>query len=97
MWRDISIEDLHYFAAAAKLTKHVSPEIGSHFATAQILSVYDWFVFRFHAVAELHALSSVAFALRERLKPKSFSQDRFKTMMKFAARNRWLEDARFEY
>jgi hypothetical protein len=95
--RNISIGDLHRSAAAAKLKDYVSPEIRSHFATAQNLSVFGWFVYRFHPVAELHALSSLEFALREKIKPTSFKERRFKTMFKFAVENNWIEDKRFEY
>lgn len=40
-----------------------------HFETAKNLYLYSWFVYRFYPVAEQQALTSLEFALRERLPP----------------------------
>ncbi len=38
-----------------------------HFDTARNVLIYAWFVYRFHAVAEQQALTSLEFALQERM------------------------------
>ncbi|MFZ2308191.1 MAG: hypothetical protein WAW73_05995 [Rhodoferax sp.] len=40
-----------------------------HFETAKNVYLYAWFVYRFYPVAEQHALTTIEFALCERLRP----------------------------
>lgn len=49
------------------LSTDVPLSIRIHFETAKNLYVYAWFVYRFYPVAEQQALTSLEFALRERL------------------------------
>lgn len=60
--RDVT--DLHRVAEKAQLGNAVPPQIRSQFATAQNLTVYAWFCYPFHMAAQLHALSTLEFALR---------------------------------
>ncbi|HEY8907510.1 MAG TPA: hypothetical protein VIM63_15900 [Rhodoferax sp.] len=50
-----------------RLAESVPHAIRVHFETAKNLYLYAWFVYRFYPVAEQHALSTLEFALRERL------------------------------
>lgn len=58
-----SHEDIHRFL----LNAAVPHSIRVHFETAKNLYLYAWFVYRFYPVAEQQALTSLEFALRERL------------------------------
>ncbi|AXW62554.1 hypothetical protein CJO94_12140 [Ralstonia solanacearum] len=49
------------------LRDEVPEPVRVHFETAKNLYAYAWFVYRFHAVAEQQALTSLEFALRVRL------------------------------
>lgn len=53
--------------AQFKFRAEVPEPVRIHFETAKNLYAYAWFVYRFHAVAEQHALASLEFALRVRL------------------------------
>lgn len=53
--------------ASFTLSAEVPEPIRIQFETARNLYAYAWFVFRFYPVAEQHALTSLEFALRERL------------------------------
>ncbi len=57
------LEDVARFT----LRTEVPESVRVHFETAKNLYAYAWFVYRFHAVAEQQALTSLEFALRERL------------------------------
>lgn len=63
----ISLADQHDAVARFKLNAAVPEEVTIHFETAKNLYLYAWFVFRFYPVAEQQALTSLEFALRERL------------------------------
>jgi hypothetical protein len=49
------------------LNSAVPIEVRIHFETAKNLYLYAFFAYRFHSVAEKHALETLEFALRERL------------------------------
>lgn len=53
--------------ASFSLNTTVPQSIQIHFETAKNLYAYAWFVYRFYPVAEQQALTSLEFALRERL------------------------------
>ncbi|XHO04052.1 hypothetical protein ACEQUB_00919 [Ralstonia syzygii] len=57
------LDDISQFT----LLDEVPESVRIHFETAKNLYAYAWFVYRFHAVAEQHALTSLEFALRVRL------------------------------
>ncbi|OYD60466.1 UNVERIFIED_ORG: hypothetical protein BDU10_9834 [Burkholderia sp. CF145] len=57
------LRDIAQFTLCAEVPESVRV----HFETAKNLYAYAWFVYRFHAVAEQQALTSLEFALRERL------------------------------
>lgn len=53
--------------ASFDLSVRVPRSVRVHFETAKNLYAYAWFVYRFYPVAEQQALTSLEFALRERL------------------------------
>lgn len=58
----------HYRGIEEESLVEMVPEaIREHFATAQNLVLYSWFVYRFIPVAQLHLYSCLEFALRDRL------------------------------
>lgn len=63
----IGLADQYDAIASFKLTVSVREDVAIHFETAKNLYLYAWFVFRFYPVAEQQALTSLEFALRERL------------------------------
>ncbi|TLN01518.1 hypothetical protein FDZ73_15490 [bacterium] len=67
MVRKITQADHHGAIARFELSSAVPIAVRIHFETARNLYLYAWFVYRFYPVAEQHALTSLEFALRERL------------------------------
>ncbi|BDD91933.1 hypothetical protein PanNE5_13730 [Pandoraea sp. NE5] len=74
------------------LESTVSESVRIHFETAKNLYAYAWFVYRFYAVAEQQALSSLEFALRSRLESKSDSPIARRSK-KFTGLRDWLREA----
>lgn len=66
-FRPITAADQLGDIAQFKLRDEVPEPVRVHFETAKNLYAYAWFVYRFHAVAEQQALTSLEFALRVRL------------------------------
>lgn len=64
--KDVSIEYLHSKLADLNLNEKVPEGIAIQFETAKNLFLYSWFVHRFHHVADLHALTTLEFALKTR-------------------------------
>ena len=65
-FRPLDSADIYALAEQAKLHAGVPEGIRSHFAMAQNLQAYSWFVYPFNVAAELHGYISVEFALRTR-------------------------------
>lgn len=63
----IALADQYDAIASFRLVASVPEDVSIHFETAKNLYLYAWFVFRFYPVAEQQALTSLEFALRERL------------------------------
>src|SRR4051812_43482451 len=64
--RPLQLEDHYRAVCELLLHRGVPRDVGIHFETAKNLYLYAWFVYRFFAVAEHHALTGLEFALRER-------------------------------
>lgn len=72
------ISDRQARIAQYQLIDSVPHAVRVHFETAKNIYLYAWFVYRFHTVAEKHALATLEFALRERLSflfPDEFGPD----------------------
>ena len=67
-FRSVTATDQIGDIAQFTLRDEVPEPVRVHFETAKNLYAYAWFVYRFHAVAEQQALTSLEFALRLRLK-----------------------------
>ena len=65
--RPFGQEDRYENISRFELHRDVPTEVHVHFDTARNLYLYAWFVYRFHVVAEQHALASLEMALRLRL------------------------------
>ena len=63
----ITVDDHLADIKSFTLNSKVPEPIRIQFETARNLYAYAWFVFRFYPIAEQHALTSLEFALRERL------------------------------
>jgi len=65
--RQATLADQHESIRGFELNAVVPHAIRVHFETAKNLYLYSWFVYRFYPIAEQQALTSLEFALRERL------------------------------
>ncbi|HIC7214457.1 hypothetical protein [Burkholderia stabilis] len=79
--------------ASFGLRVRVPRSVRVHFETAKNLYVYAWFVYRFYPVAEQQALTSLEFALRERLGVDMAQSSREEAQRTRGLKN-LLEDAR---
>lgn len=66
-WRNLDQADRHRAVARFTLLPSVPEDIRVQFDVARNLYMYAWHVYRFHAVAEQHALATLEMALRESL------------------------------
>jgi hypothetical protein len=60
------LSDNHHVLSQMVLHDQVPPNVRQLFETAKNVSLYSWFVYRFHQVAEMAAFSALELALRER-------------------------------
>lgn len=92
--RQISLRDRYQAIEYIVLSPDVPDEIREHFDTARNLLVYSWFVYRFNQVAELHAFSSLEFALKTKCgdTPKGL-----KKLLETAVGQGWILDSGFRY
>ena len=92
-WRAIS---------ALNFNADVPEAVVQHFETAKNVFLYAWFVYRFHMVAEQYVLSTLEFALRERIlqensnKLKKHIGSGLKKMLVIAREQAWISNKRFE-
>lgn len=92
--RKITLRD--YFAAVERITlsSAVPGSIQEHFDVARNLLLYSWFEHRFMPVAEMHAFSSVEYALRLKSgKPKL----KLKQGLELAIKESWIKDSGFRH
>lgn len=92
----------HDAIAGLQLREWVPSDVRIHFETAKNLLLYAWCVYRFHMVAEQYALSTLEFALRERLEslhlvPEEKKRPRgLRDWMQLAAAHSLIDNDRFE-
>lgn len=67
-YRPCTIEDHYERIAKITLSGNVPEDVQEHFEVARNLLLYSWYVYRFIPVAEMHALTSLEFALKRKLK-----------------------------
>lgn len=98
-----TLESEHSILAQIRLNKTVPQTALQLFETAKNLSLYSWFVYRFHQVAELTAFSALEVALRERYEIESPNKDsnnkqRSKTLyflLNHAKKRNWISNEGF--
>ena len=95
---NISFEEYYHKVADISLDNIVPQEIKEHFDIARNLMLYSWFVSRFKHVAELHAFSSVEFAIRTKIKtiiPEKSKIKNIKPLLEYAIQQKWITDDGF--
>ena len=90
--RPLQLKDRFAVIAEIKLRPEVPVEIQIHFATAKNLLLYSWFVYRFIAVAEMHACSTVEMALKKITGKKNWY---LKRLLEHAVDKGWIVDEGF--
>ncbi len=95
--RQNSLQDMHAAVSDIELAPNVPEDIRTQFAVGQNLAVYAWFCYRFHMTAELQALATLEFALRQKLQPTKDGEQNFKTMLRRAVKIGLIRDGGFRY
>ena len=93
----ISLNGNHAKLSRIKLNRRVPVEVRQLFETAKNLSLYSWFVYRFHQVSELTAYSALEMALRLRYEKEVGKKRRltFRELLGYAQENNWIDNNRF--
>jgi hypothetical protein len=92
-FRSVTASEQLADVASFELNVSVPQPVRVHFETAKNLYAYAWFVYRFYPVAEQQALTSLEFALRERLGAEVAQSSREATRRSRGLKN-LLEEAR---
>jgi hypothetical protein len=98
-----SIHQLHALLSEIVLHDGVPVEVREQFETARNLSLYSWFVYRFHPIASVPGYASLEAALRIRVaadftfrRPKGQKHAGFKPMLKHAVASGWIQNEGFD-
>jgi hypothetical protein len=91
-FRSKKIEDLHSQIENLVLHEGVPEEVRTHFDTTKNLFLYSWFVWRFRAVAELHACATLELALRIK---NGGIKNGLKKLIEEAIENGWVKNEGF--
>jgi len=96
-----TLETMHATLAEIRLHDRVPPQVAQLFETSKNLSLYAWFVFRFHPIAGFLARASLEMALREKWesvygRPPSSKEKHFKAMLEHARQHLWIKAAAFQ-
>lgn len=95
-----TLEQQHEELEEIRLHAGVPLHVRQLFETAKNVSLYSWFVYRFHQVAELMAYTTLERALRERFaheqgKEVEKVRETLAQLMGMAAKNGWLKSEHF--
>lgn len=97
-----TLEDIH--GALSDITIHESApsKVVVHFETAKNLSLYAWYVYRFHQIAEMTAYTALEMALREKYRYEEpgisevkLSKMTMKPLMDQAKKRDWITNEKF--
>lgn len=95
----LTLDQRHAALAALELHPGVPVEVRQLFETAKNLSLYSWYVYRFHQVAELIACAALEMALRVRLGHHPISTDlkapSLRRLLQTAVARGWISDDKF--
>lgn len=93
------LDDRHAALKSIVLNEAVPIEVRQLFETAKNLSLYSWFVYRFHQVSELIAFSALEMALRERYLKENHNAPRNRLglykLLQFAKSEGWITNDGF--
>lgn len=92
-----SLSDRHRILSEINLHPSVPVDVRQLFETAKNLSLYTWFVYRFHQVAELQAYVTLEMALKTKFKSQ-YPDEKVPTLaklLKTAEEDRWINNERF--
>ncbi|WP_215396937.1 hypothetical protein [Rheinheimera oceanensis] len=92
-----SLRDRHAVLCRINLHEGVPVEVRQSFETAKNLSLYTWFVYRFHQVSELMAYVTLEMALRNRflLDYSDLPVPTLAKLLKLASEKQWIKNDRF--
>lgn len=91
--RERTLHDHYSAIEPIQLVTTVPQSIQEHFNTARNLLAYAWFVYSFLPVAQMHAFSSVEYAIRV----KSGKKLMLKKGLELAIKEHWITDKGFRY
>ena len=92
------LEDNHAELNDIVLNDAVPLEVRQLFETAKNLSLYSWFVYRFHQVAELVSFTALEMALRERYQkenPQNEKRLMLRKLLTHAKSQGWIKEENF--
>jgi hypothetical protein len=96
------LEDQHNELALMVLHARAPRDVRQLFETAKNASLYSWFVYRFHQVAELVAFGALEMALRAKFEseqPPELARKRaaaLRALFRHALERKWLRDEGYE-
>jgi hypothetical protein len=96
-----TLDGLHADLSAIAIHAGVPLHVRQLFETAKNLSLYSWFVYRFHPIAQLIGYASLEQALMERVAhhrgiATDAVRETLRPLMNLAATNGWLKNERFD-
>lgn len=92
--RKITLRDRYSAVETITLSSAVPESIRGHFDVARNLLLYSWFEYHFMPVAEMHAFSSVEYALRIKSgKPMMM----LRQGLELAIKENWIKDSGFRH
>ena len=91
--RDRTLRDHYSGIESITLMQSVPESVREQFDTARNLLLYSWFVYSFNPIAQLHAFSSVEYAIRI----KSGKPLMLKAGLELAIKEQWIKDSGFRY
>lgn len=91
------LDDNHRAISEISLHSGVPLDIRQLFETAKNVSLYSWFVYRFHQVAEMVGYSAMEMALKTRYKQENPDKNppMLQKLLKHAKGTEWISDDRF--
>lgn len=96
----ISLDSVHATIEVIQLHDSVPTPVTQFFETAKNLSLYSWFVYRFHPIADFVARASLEMALRAKWetvyhRPPSSRERNFKALLTHARDQGWIQATAF--
>ena len=96
-FRGTSLDRNHAELSRIALSEKVPVDVRQLFETAKNLSLYSWFVYRFHQVSELVACSALEMALRLRYEKEKGKKTNasLRKLLEHARKENWINNERF--